>query len=38
MILTGLIHPSNTDNYVLFKCCIIPFKNYIAIYDNIRSY
>ena len=31
MILTVLIHPSDTDNYVLFICYIIPFKNHIAI-------
>ena len=43
LILTGLIHPSDTDNYVsqtriiaymLYK----PFKNHIAIDDNTKSY
>ena len=30
MILTGLICPSDTDNYVSLICCIIAFKNHIA--------
>ena len=38
MILTGLICPSDTDNYVSLICYIISFKNHIAIYDKTRSY
>ena len=38
MILTGLICPSDADNYVLFICYIISFKNHIAIYDNKKNY
>ena len=38
MILTGLICPSDTDNYVSLICYIILFKNHIAIYDKTRSY
>ena len=38
MILTGLILPSDTDNYVSLICYIISFKNHIAIYDKTRSY
>ena len=38
MILTGRIRPSDTDNYVSLICCIISFKNHIAIYDKTRSY
>ena len=38
MILIGLIHPSDTDNYVSLICYIISFKNHIAIYDKTRSY
>ena len=34
MILTGLIRPSDTDDYVLFICYIISLKNHIAIHDN----
>ena len=34
MILTGLICISDTENYGLFICYIIPFKNHIAIYDE----
>ena len=37
LILTGLIRPSDTDNYVSLICYIIPFKNHIEIYDNTRS-
>ena len=32
LILTGLICPSDTDNYVSLICNIISFKNHIAIY------
>ena len=38
MILTGLIHISDTDNYVSLICYIISFKNHITIYDKTRSY
>ena len=38
MILTGLIRPSDTDNYVSLICYIIPFKNHTAIYDKTGSY
>ena len=38
MILTGLIRPSDADNYVSLICYIISFKNHIAIYDKTRSY
>ena len=37
LILTGLIRPSDTDNYVSLICYIIPFKNHIAIYDITGS-
>ena len=37
LILTGLIHPSDTDNYVSLIYYIIPIKNHIAIYDKTRS-
>ena len=36
MILPGLIRPSDTDNYVSLICYTIPFKNHIAMYDNMR--
>ena len=38
MILTGPIHPSDTDNYASLICYIIPFKNHITIYDTKRSF
>ena len=38
MILTGLIRPSDTYNYVSLICYIITFKNHIAISDKKRSY
>ena len=38
MVLTGLIRPSDTDNYDSPICYIISFKNHIAIYDKTRSY
>ena len=38
MILTGLICPSDSDNYVSLICYIILFKNHIALYDKTRSY
>ena len=38
LILTGLIRPSDTDNYVSHISYIISFKNHIAIYDKTRSY
>ena len=38
MILTGLIRPSDADNYVSLICYIISFKNHIAIYNKTRSY
>ena len=38
MILTGLIRPSDADNYVLFVRHTIPLKNHITIYDNTISY
>ena len=38
MVLTGLIYPFDTDNYILIICYIIPFKNHIEIYDDMRSY
>ena len=38
MILTGLIHPSDTDNYVSLICYIISFKIHIEKYDKTRSY
>ena len=38
MILTGLIRPSDTDNYVSLICYIMSFRNNIAIYDKKRSY
>ena len=34
MILTGLIRPSDTDNYVSQICYIILLKNPIAVYDR----
>ena len=38
MILTGLICPSDTDNYVSLVCYIFSLKNHIAIYDKTTSY